>query len=102
MKLLQRGIMKVLPGKMAEAMELNKQHMAICSRYGMKPFKMYRPWVGGGDAMHTVVFEIEWDSLAEIAAFMEKAMADPEMGKLMPKWETVIEDHRVELYMVME
>ena len=103
MKVMQRGIMKILPGKMAEAMELNKKHMAISSRYGMPAtgMRMYRPWVGGGDAMHTVIFEVEWDSLADMAAFFEKVMADPEMQALMPKWEALLENHQVEIYMPM-
>ena len=61
---------------------------------------MYRPWLGG-EYMHTVIFEMEWDSLAEMAAFFEKVMADLEMQALMPKWETILESHEVELYMVM-
>ncbi len=102
MKVMQRGIMKVLPGKMAEAMELNKKHMAISSRYGMPTTaaRMYRPWFGG-EYMHTVVFEVEWDSLTEMAAFFEKVMADPEMQALMPKWNELLASHEVELYVVM-
>ena len=74
MKVMQRGIMKILPGKMAEAMELNKQYMAIVSRLGMPAtaMRMYRPFTGGGDAMHIVIFGIEWDSLTELAAFFER------------------------------
>lgn len=49
--------------------------------------------------MHTVIFELEWDSLATMATFFEKAMADPEVQALMPKWETLLESHEVELYM---
>ncbi len=103
MKVMQRGIMNILPGKMGEAMELNEKYMAIVKRLGM-PFnamRMYRPFFGGGDMMHTVVFEVEWDSLATMAAFFEKAMADPEIQAMMPKWEAVEESHQVELYMPM-
>jgi len=31
----------------------------------------------------------------------EKSSADPEIMGLMPKWDTVEESHRIELYMVM-
>ena len=105
MKVMQRGIMRVLPGKMAEAMELLEKHMAIVSKKEYGPFpamRSYRPFVGGGDTMHTIVFEVEWDSLTEMAAFFEKVMADPEMQALMPKWEAVEESHKVELYMPIE
>jgi len=100
MKVMQRGIMKVLPGKMAEAMELLEKHMAIVSRLvGAPPtMRSYRPFLGGGDSMHTIVFEVGWDSLAEMAAFFEKVMADPEMQALMPKWEAVEASHEVEIY----
>jgi hypothetical protein len=103
MKVMQRGIMKILPGKMAEAMALNEKYMAIMSRLGISTtgMRMYRPFTGGGDVMHTVIFEVEWDSLTEFAAFFEKAMADPEVQAQMPQWEAVEESHEVELYAVM-
>jgi len=40
MKVIQRGIMKILPGKMAEAMELNEKYMAIVTRLVGVPFTM--------------------------------------------------------------
>jgi len=106
MKVMQRGIMKILPGKMTEAMELLEEYMAIVSRLmGMPreklPMKTYRPFIGGGDSLHTIIFEVEWDSFGEMAAFFEKAMADPEIQASMPKWEVVEESHEVELYMSM-
>jgi hypothetical protein len=106
MKVMQRGIMKILPGKMAEATKLLEEYMAIVSRLlGMPrerlPMKTYRPFIGGGDALHIIVFEVEWDSFGEMAAFFEKAMADPEIQASMPKWEVVEKSHEVELYMSM-
>ena len=102
MKVMQRGIKKIIPGKMAEAMELNEKYMAIVNRLGMPTtaMRMYRPFIGG-EYMHTLVFEVEWDSLVTMAAFFEKITADPEMQALMPKWETLLESHEVELYMPM-
>ena len=103
MKVMQRGIMKVAPGKLAEAMELNQKLMALSSSHGMptKDARMYRPFTGGGDAIHTVVFEMEWDSLTEMAAFFEKIMADPEWQAQMTKWDVLLDTHEVELYAVM-
>ena len=98
MKVMQRGIMRVLPGKMAETMELNEKYMAIVSRYGVAPMRMYRPFTGGGDYMHTVIFEIEWDSLSALAETMEKIMGDPEVQALTPKWDALLDSHQVELY----
>lgn len=98
MKVIQRGIMKIVPGKMAEAMELNKKHFAIVSRLGMPltAMRSYRPFIGG-EYMHTLIFEVEWDSFAAMEAFFEKMLADPEMQALMPKWDAVLESHVVEL-----
>ncbi len=60
MKVIQRGIMKVVPCKMAEAMELNQKHMAITSRMGMpvSAMRSCRPFIGG-EYMHTLIFEVE-------------------------------------------
>lgn len=106
MKVMQRGIMRIMPGKMAEAMELLEKYMAVVSRLvemprEKLPMKTYRPFIGGGDSLHTIIFEVEWDSFGEMAAFFEKAMADPEIQATMPKWEAVEESHEVELYMSM-
>ena len=62
MRVMQRGISIILPGKMAEAMELSKQLVAILDRVGFPPFKIYQPYAGGADVMHTIIFEGEWDS----------------------------------------
>jgi spore maturation protein SpmB len=104
MKVMQRGIMKIVPGKMAEAMELMGKYMAVVSRLlGMPaeklPMKIYYPFIGGGDSVNTIVFEMEWDSFGEMAAFFEKAMADAEIQATMPKWQVVEQSHEVELYM---
>jgi len=65
------------------------------------PMKTYRPFLGGGDSLHTIVFQVEWDSFGEMAAFFEKAMADPEIQAFMPKWEVVEQSHEVEVFMSM-
>jgi len=106
MKVMQRGIMKIMPGKTAEAMELLGKYMAVVSRLvGVPkeklPMKTYRPFLGGGDSLHTIVFEIEWDSFGAMSAFFEKVMANPEIQAFMPKWEAVEQSHEVEVYMVM-
>ena len=92
MKIIQRGSMKILPGKMAEAMELMKEYTAAWTRMGMDPKKMmYRRVTGQGDTMNTFIGEYEWDSFAEMAAFFDKMLADPEMQKQMAKWGSVTE-----------
>ena len=100
MKVIQRGIMKVVPGKMAEAMELWEKHMAISTRLGCPSMRSYRPMIGG-EFFHTLIGESEWDSMAAMEAFFEKMFADPEIQALMAKWEAVIESYVVEFYTPM-
>lgn len=100
MKVIQRGIMKVVPGKMTEAMELYQKHTAIVSRLGAPTAGMrsYRPLIGG-EFFHTLIAETEWDSLAALEAFFENMMADPEMQAIMAKWDAVLESHEIQLLM---
>jgi len=101
MKVVQREIMRIIPGKMPETMELLKKHMAIARRLA-PPNTVERGYLPffADEAVHTLVFEVEWESMAAMEDFFEKAMADAEMQALMPKWEEVEESHRNELYML--
>lgn len=98
MRVTVRSIMKAVPGKMAEAMELEKKHMAIATRVLGISARLYRPLSGGGDVMNTIISEGEFDSLAAFEAHPAKMMADPEAQALFPKFEAVIESHEVEFY----
>ena len=71
MKIIQRGTMKIVPGRMAEAMELMGKHTAASIRLGCPSFKSYRPLIGG-EFFHTIVGETEWDSMAAMETFYEK------------------------------
>lgn len=98
MKVMVRSIMKAVPGKMAEAMELEQKHMAIASRVlGISP-RLYRPLSNGGDVMNTMISEGEFDSLAAFEAHPAKMGADPEMQELMPRFDAVVESYVVEFY----
>jgi hypothetical protein len=98
MKVMVRTIMEAVPGKMTEALELEKKHMAIANRVLGISGKCYRPLSGGGDTMNTIIVEGEFDSLAAFEAHPQKMGADPEMQALMPKFEKVIESMEVEFY----
>ena len=101
MKVMARTIMKAVPGKMAELVELEKKHMAIANRVLRISGRCYRRISGGGDTMNTVIVEGEFDSLAAFEAHPQKMGADPEMQALMPKFDAVIESLEVEFYMPM-
>ena len=101
MKLIERDIWKIVPGKMAEALELEKKELATLNRLGVDiPVKHYRPLAGAIDQKHTIVAESELGSFASIAALGEKIGADPEMEEIRAKWEEISESQVTEFYMV--
>jgi len=101
MKVMVRTIMKAVPGKMAELMELEQKHTAIANRVLGISGKCYRPLSGGGDTMNTIISEGEFDSLAAFEAHPEKMGADTEMQTLMPRFDGVIASMDVEFYIPM-
>ena len=101
MKVMVRSIMRFLPGKMAEGMKLEEKHMAIANRVLGISARFYRPVIGGGDTIRTIIYEAEFDSLAAFEAHPEKMGADPEMQELIPKLAAVIDSFEVELYTPM-
>jgi hypothetical protein len=102
MKVSNRTIIKVLLGKMAEAIELKKE-MAIWSGLVEKlpTITRYYPLTGGDDSPRTVITHQEWDSLATRESAAEKASASPEMRELTTQRANVFEDYRVKFYIEM-
>jgi hypothetical protein len=94
--------MNILLGKMEEAVKLMDQHMVIVSHI-MKtpkekfPMRTYRPFIGGGDSLHTMIVEVEWDSLSAMSDFFERVMAVPEMQELTVRWGQVEKSHQVDV-----
>ena len=98
MKVMMRSIMKILPGKMAEALELEKKHMAIGNRIlGIYP-KIYMRFSGNGDTMRTIIIEVEFNSFTDFESYPAKMAADPEMQKISPKLGALIDTVDIELY----
>ncbi len=101
MKIIERDVWTIIPGKLAEALELEKKELAVLNRLGRNiRVKHYRPMTGTLDQKHTIVAESELGSFASIAALGEKIGADPEMQAVQAKWEEISESHVLELYMV--
>ena len=93
--------MRFLPGKMAEGQKLVDQMLAAINKKGYGPFpavKKYTPWIGGGNAINTIILEVEQDSLNKMTEFFERAGKDPEWIETMPEWEIAEESHEIELY----
>ena len=101
MKIIQREIIKVVPGKMGEATDLFQKHAAAATRLGCPSMRIYRPLIGN-EFFHTVFSEAEWDSMAAMETFYEKMMGDSEMQAYMAKWEAILESHVMELYTPMQ
>jgi len=81
MKLVVREIVKVLPGKWSEAIELHKKRVEIATKMGSSPFRAYRSESGQGDWAHTIIIEREWESFAKWESFFERALKDPIINK---------------------
>ena len=93
-KVIHRGTMKVVPGKMVEAMKLLSKMMSKSDR----TWRCYKPLIGGGDVVHTIICETEYENLTDVATAWEKGPQDPEMKEIQEKWETVITNHEAEWY----
>lgn len=95
MKVIWRTTVKIVPGKMAEYMEIDKRSEAISDRAGGPPWRRYGYL--SGDSMHTIVYEMELDSLTAMEALLERLFADPERQALMAKSDACIVSHENEL-----
>jgi hypothetical protein len=98
-----RETMKFLPGKMAEGTKLLEESLALTNKkYGpFPPVRKYTQLLGGGNSINTIIVEVEFDSLIQMAELFEKTIADPEMMETEAKWEAIVESAKEELYMVM-
>ena len=103
MKVMTRETLRFLPGKMAEGMKLLEESLALTNKkFGsFPPVRKYTPFLGGGSSINTIIVEVEFDSLTQMAEFFEKTMADPEMMDTNRKWEVIVESSKEELYVVM-
>ena len=102
MAIMVREIMKVLPGKMAKAKEIERREQAVWNRIGVDvPVKSYIPFARQGDRMHTLVYQSEFDSLTAMEALGKKIGVDPEMPAVAAEWDNVLESRIVEFYTVL-
>ena len=104
MKVMIRETLRFLPGKIDEGTKLLEESLALTKKkFGsFPPVRKYAPWLGGGSSINTMILEIEFESLTQMAEFFEKTMIDPEMMEANRKWGTVVEYSKEELYMVMK
>ena len=98
MKVMERHVHAVYPGKWADLMKLEKKFDTVESRYGHPPKRSYQ-CMSGSHTLDTFVIEREWDSLAAAEAAWEKAMADPEWQTLASELSSYEASPTIELYM---
>lgn len=99
MKVIMLCTTKVVTGKMAEYMELEKKMFAICDRIGgMPPWRRLNLMCGKGDLQHTVVYLMEFDNFTAMDNFTKMGAA-PEFMALMPQFDSIIEYHQHDVYM---
>jgi len=103
MKLTVREIMKILPGKWDEAIELSKKRIEGAKRLGSPPFKFYRSMGGQGEWSNTIILERQWDSFAAWETFFDKAIKDEKLKKeFIEKWQNITDSHSFEYYTPLE
>jgi hypothetical protein len=88
---------KFSTGKWKEAGQLMKEFKEVAEKNGYPPFRIYI-YISGGDAVQTLTFESDWDSLARMETLMDRMIGDPEMMKMMEKWAGVVESHEVSIW----
>lgn len=101
MKVLQRQIQQIRPGKWSDLEEIDKRFNVAESRLGFPPNKKrYRCYFGGHN-VNTLIVEYEWDSLAALETAYQNAMADPEWQALAAEVESIVKNNQMELYAPM-
>ncbi|MBC8417627.1 MAG: hypothetical protein KJ573_16460 [Proteobacteria bacterium] len=87
---------KFAPGKWKEAGQLMKTFKEVAEKQGFPAFRIYG-YISGGDAVQTLNFVTDWDSLASMETLMDKMYSDPEMLQMMEQWAGVVESHEVSI-----
>lgn len=99
MKVILLCTTRVVPGKMAEYMELEKKMFGVTEDAGaMPPFKRLMLMSGAGDMQHTITYLFEFDNFAAMDKWAALAGA-PEFQALMPKFDYLIESHEHDVFM---
>jgi hypothetical protein len=102
MKILERNIKHILPGKQSEREALAKEVHIVESKYDFPPLKRFILFSGAG-TLGTEVMERQWPSLAAMETALEKAISDPEWQALNKELTAMSQgDAQVELYWVAD
>ena len=81
MRVLERLIQHVNPGKWEALEVLDKKYDVMEKKLGYPTKRRYRSFAGGGDT-DTLVIEREWESMAALEAAWEKSFSNAEFQQL--------------------
>ncbi|MFC1956819.1 hypothetical protein ACFLVY_00780 [Chloroflexota bacterium] len=99
MKVIMICKTKVLAGKMAEYMELEKKMFGITKgAEAMPPFKRLMLMSGTGDMQHVITYIFEFGNFAAMDKWAALA-STPEFLTLMPQFDSIIESHEHDVFM---
>lgn len=99
MKVLERMIQEVYPGKNEALEDIDKRYDAVEGPLGFPSKK--RLWcISGPHSNNTLVIEREWESMAAMEATYEKSFAHPDLQALGKEVQTIVKNSRIELYAI--
>ncbi len=100
MRILERLIQQVVPGKWEALDALDMKYDAVEKKLGFPAKRRYRSIAAGGNT-DTLVIEREWESMAVMEAAWEKSMTSPELQQLMVEGVDIISSNTWELYFIL-
>lgn len=97
MKVVERMVQEIYPGKNEALEDLDKRYDAIESKLGFPAKKRY--WcISGPYQTGTLIVEREWESFAALEESYEKAFANEELTALGEEGASIVKNSRIELY----
>ena len=101
MKIMERHIGKVRPGKWAELEQIEQRYDAIEKPWGFPPKRRYRA-LYGSYSREFYITEREWDGLAAMEAAVGRGIATPEWLAIGQDLNSVLDSLQIEIYQVLE
>ena len=101
MKVVERRIFKIHPGKMDQVKGLEERFWALESQFGFPPKRRYECLAGPHDS-ETYIFERDWDSFTVAEAAIQKAFADPRLQALLEEGTAVFGATQMEFYSLLD
>jgi hypothetical protein len=101
MKIMERHIGTVQPGKWAELEQTEKRYDAVEKPWGFPPKRSYRA-LYGSHSREVHITEREWAGMAVMEAALEKAIASSEWRALGQDLDSVLESLQIEIYQVLD